>query len=181
MNPKISDFGMARTCGGDQTEANTNRIVGTYGYMAPEYTTDGLFSVKSDVFSFGIVLLEVISGRKNRGFYHANESGNLIEHAWRLWTEGNPSDIVDDFLVETGDRPEQLRCIHISLLCVQQHPEERPSMSSVVLMLGSHNELPSPKQPGFLFYNKPFEADSSPGNDGSSSRNEISLSTLEAR
>ncbi|GMJ05178.1 hypothetical protein like AT4G27290 [Hibiscus trionum] len=181
MNPKISDFGMARTCGGDQTEANTNRIVGTYGYMAPEYATDGLFSVKSDVFSFGIVLLEVISGRKNRGFYHANESGNLIEHAWRLWTEGNPSDTVDDFLVETGDRPEQLRCIHISLLCVQQHPEERPSMSSVVLMLGSHNELPSPKQPGFLFYNKPFEADSSPGNDESSSRNEISLSTLEAR
>ncbi|GMJ05174.1 hypothetical protein like AT4G27290 [Hibiscus trionum] len=181
MNPKISDFGMARTFGGDQTEASTNRIVGTYGYMAPEYAAVGLFSVKSDVFSFGIVLLEVISGRKNRGFYHANGSGNLIEHAWRLWTEGNPSDIVDDLLVETGDLPELLRCIHISLLCVQQHPEERPGMSSVVLMLGSHNELPSPKQPGFLLCNKPFEVDSSPGNDGSSSRNEISLSTLEAR
>ncbi|KAL4310408.1 hypothetical protein GQ457_01G005280 [Hibiscus cannabinus] len=181
MNPKISDFGMARTFGGDQIEDITSRIVGTYGYMAPEYATDGLFSVKSDVFSFGIVLLEVITGRKNRGFYHANRSGNLIEHTWMLWAEGNPSDIVDDFLVETGDLPELLRCIHISLLCVQQHPEERPSMSYVVLMLGSRNELPSPKQPGFLFCNKPFEADSSPDNEGSSSRNEISLSTLEAR
>ncbi|KAE8734873.1 S-locus lectin protein kinase family protein [Hibiscus syriacus] len=181
MNPKISDFGLARTFGGDQTEANTNTIVGTYGYMAPEYATDGLFSVKSDVFSFGIVLLEVISGRKNRGFYHTNISSNLIVHAWRLWTEGKPSDAADDFLVETGDLPELLRCIHISLLCVQQHPEERPSMSSVVLMLGSHNELPLPKQPGFLYYNKPFEADSSPGKEGSSSRNEISLSLLEAR
>ncbi|KAK8622816.1 hypothetical protein V6N13_117716 [Hibiscus sabdariffa] len=87
MNPKISDFGMVRTFGGEQTHANTNRVVGTYGYMAPEYATDGIFSVKSDVFSFGIVLLEIISGRKNRGFYHANQSGNLIEHAWRLWEE----------------------------------------------------------------------------------------------
>ncbi|KAE8667303.1 S-locus lectin protein kinase family protein [Hibiscus syriacus] len=180
MNPKISDFGMARTFGGDQTEANTNRVVGTYGYMAPEYASDGLFSVKSDVFSFGILLLEVISGMKNRGFYHANESGNLIEHAWRLWKEGKPLDIVDGFLVETSDLSELLQCIHISLLCVQQHPEERPSMSSVVVMLVSHNELPSPKQPGFLFCKKPFEADCSSGDYGSSSRNEISLS-LEAR
>ncbi|GMJ05175.1 hypothetical protein like AT4G27290 [Hibiscus trionum] len=183
MNPKISDFGMAKTFRGDQTEANTNRVVGTYGYMAPEYATDGLFSVKSDVFSFGIVLLEVISGRKNRGFYHANRSGNLIEHAWRLWTEGNPSGIVDEFLVETGDQPEPelLRCIHIGLLCVQQHPEERPCMSAVVLMLGSRSELHSPKQPGFLFHNKPFVPVSSPGNGGLCSRNELSLSTLEAR
>ncbi|PPR85891.1 hypothetical protein GOBAR_AA34800 [Gossypium barbadense] len=181
MNPKISDFGMARTFGGDQSEANTNRVVGTYGYMAPEYAIDGVFSVKSDVFSFGILLLELISGKKNRGFYHVNQSGNLIEHAWRLWKEGKPLDLADEFLAETGDLSELLRCIHISLLCIQQHPEERPNMSSVVLMLGSHNELPLPKQPGFLFYKKPFEADCSSGNDGSSSRNEISLSLLEAR
>ncbi|KAK8997469.1 hypothetical protein V6N11_020946 [Hibiscus sabdariffa] len=80
------------TFGGEQTHANTNRVVGTYGYMAPEYATDGIFSVKSDVFSFGIVLLEIISGRKNRGFYHANQSGNLIEHAWRLWEEAIPTE-----------------------------------------------------------------------------------------
>ncbi|KAK8368904.1 hypothetical protein V6Z11_A01G075500 [Gossypium hirsutum] len=181
MNPKILDFGLAITFGGDQTEANTNRVVGTYGYMAPEYAIDGLFSVKSDVFSFGILLLEIISGRKNRGFYHVNQSGNLIEHAWRLWKESKPLDLADDFLADTGDLSELLRCIHVSLLCIQQHPEERPNMSSVVLMLGSHNELPSPKQPGFLFYNKPFEADCSSGNDRLSSRNEISLSLLEAR
>ncbi|GMJ10249.1 hypothetical protein like AT4G27290 [Hibiscus trionum] len=181
MNPKISDFGMARAFGGDQTEANTNRVVGTYGYMAPEYATDGLFSVKSDVFSFGILLLEVISGRKSRGFYHANKSSNLIEHAWILWKEDKPLDVADDFLVNTGDLSELLRCIRISLLCVQQHPEERPSMSSVVHMLGSHNELPLPKQPGFLLNKKHVEPDSSTDMDASSSRNEISLSLIQPR
>ncbi|OMP04572.1 S-locus glycoprotein [Corchorus olitorius] len=180
MNPKISDFRLARSFGADQTEANTNRVVGTYGYMAPEYALDGLFSVKSDVYSFGILLLEIISGRKNRGVYH---SGNLIEHAWKLWKELRPLELADDFLAETDNmsKSEVLRCIHISLLCVQQHPEGRPSMSSVVVMLGSENELPLPKQPGFLLHKSPFGTDSSSANYGSSSRNEISLSLLEPR
>ncbi|TYJ48595.1 hypothetical protein E1A91_A01G073700v1 [Gossypium mustelinum] len=140
--PKNFGFWSARTFGGDQIEANPNRVVGTYGYMAPEYAIDGLFSVKLDIFSFGILLLEIISGRKNRGFYHVNQNGNLIKH---------------------------------------QHSDKRPSMSSLVLMLGSHTKLPSPKQPRFLFYKKPFEADCSFRNDGLPSRNEISLSLLEAR
>ncbi|GLT64148.1 hypothetical protein SLA2020_366580 [Shorea laevis] len=65
MNPKISDFGMARIVGCNETQANTNRIVGTYGYMSPEYAIQGLYSIKSDVFSFGVLLLEIISGKKN--------------------------------------------------------------------------------------------------------------------
>ncbi|KAG7964091.1 hypothetical protein I3843_09G150600 [Carya illinoinensis] len=80
MNPKISDFGMARIFGKDQTEANTKRVVGTYGYMSPEYAMDGLFSVKSDAFSFGVLVLEVISGKKNRGFYYQNNELNLLGH-----------------------------------------------------------------------------------------------------
>ncbi|KAG2685167.1 hypothetical protein I3843_10G107900 [Carya illinoinensis] len=80
MNPKISDFGMARIFGKDQTEANTRRVVGTYGYMSPEYAMDGHFSVKSDVFSFGVLVLEIISGKKNRGFYYANNELNLLGH-----------------------------------------------------------------------------------------------------
>ncbi|GAU26338.1 hypothetical protein TSUD_101710 [Trifolium subterraneum] len=80
MNPKISDFGMARIFGGDQNEGNTRRIVGTYGYMAPEYASDGLFSVKSDVFSFGVLLMEIISGKRSRGYYNQNQSHNLIGH-----------------------------------------------------------------------------------------------------
>ncbi|KAK8282711.1 hypothetical protein V6Z12_D08G045500 [Gossypium hirsutum] len=77
MNPKISDFGMAKIFGRDQNEANTNRVVGTYGYMAPEYAMEGLFSVKSDVFSFGVLLLEIISGKRNNGF-HLSECGESL-------------------------------------------------------------------------------------------------------
>ncbi|KEH36480.1 G-type lectin S-receptor-like Serine/Threonine-kinase [Medicago truncatula] len=80
MNPKISDFGMARIFGRDQTEANTLRVVGTYGYMSPEYAMDGNFSVKSDVFSFGVLVLEIISGKKNRGFYYADDDMNLLRN-----------------------------------------------------------------------------------------------------
>ncbi|KAM3696576.1 hypothetical protein ACB098_06G050500 [Castanea mollissima] len=146
----IFDFGMARTFGGDQSEGNTNRVVGTYGYMAPEYAFDGQFSTKSDVFSFGILLLEIISGKKSRGFYDPNHSHNLIGIAWILWNEGRPLDLIDECLGETCTLSEVLRCIHLSLLCVQQRPEDRPSMSSVVVVLGSECALPQPKKPGFF-------------------------------
>ncbi|KAJ0821114.1 putative protein kinase RLK-Pelle-DLSV family [Helianthus annuus] len=84
MNPKISDFGTARSFGGIQIEANTNRVVGTYGYMAPEYAGDGTFSIKSDVYSFGVLVLEIVCGEKNRGFIHKEHSNNLIGHLYLL-------------------------------------------------------------------------------------------------
>ncbi|XP_042485730.1 G-type lectin S-receptor-like serine/threonine-protein kinase RKS1 isoform X2 [Macadamia integrifolia] len=80
MNPKISDFGMARMFGGNQIQANTTKVVGTYGYMSPEYAMQGIFSIKSDVFSFGVLLLEIISGKKNNVYVHENPSTILIEH-----------------------------------------------------------------------------------------------------
>ncbi|MED6216349.1 hypothetical protein PIB30_006993 [Stylosanthes scabra] len=95
LNPKISDFGMAKAFGGDQTEGNTNRVVGTYGYMAPEYAVDGLFSIKSDVFSFGILLLEIICGNKNRALSYGNKTYNLVGYAWTLWKEGKALQLID--------------------------------------------------------------------------------------
>ncbi|XP_043810810.1 receptor-like serine/threonine-protein kinase SD1-8 isoform X3 [Manihot esculenta] len=178
----IFDFGMAKTFREDQTEGNTKRVAGTYGYMAPEYATDGLFSVKSDVFSFGILILEIISGQKSRGFYHPNHSLNLIGYAWRLWKEGSPLELAALIILDSCHVSEVIRCIHISLLCVQQHAEDRPSMASVVLMLGSETALlPQPKEPGFFKDKGPTEAESSSSNHVSWSTNEISVSVLEAR
>lgn len=85
MNPKISDFGMARIFGGDQDQANTNRVVGTYGYMSPEYAMEGFFSERSDVYSFGVLLLEVITGHRSTRFRYSEHS-NLIEYVSSLST-----------------------------------------------------------------------------------------------
>ncbi|XP_024031534.1 G-type lectin S-receptor-like serine/threonine-protein kinase At4g27290 [Morus notabilis] len=149
INPKISDFGLARILGGDQTGVNTKRIVGTYGYMSPEYIIDGYFSVKSDVFSFGVMVLEIVSGRKNQSFEHPDHKLNLLGHAWKLWIEGRPMELID-VLMENVPASEVLRCIQVGLLCVQKLPEDRPLMSSVLLMLDSENvSLLQPKLPGF--------------------------------
>ncbi|WRX28965.1 S-locus glycoprotein domain - like 10 [Theobroma cacao] len=128
MNPKISDFGLARMFGGDVLQANTNRIVGTYGYMSPEYALEGLFSIKSDVFSFGVLLLEIVSGKKNTGFYHSN-SLNLLGHAWELWKGGRALELMDPTLEEQVSYPVLLRYIHVALLCVQEIAADRPTMS----------------------------------------------------
>ncbi|KAK7252217.1 hypothetical protein RIF29_36016 [Crotalaria pallida] len=148
MNPKISDFGLARIFGGNQDEeANTNRVVGTYGYMAPEYAMEGLFSIKSDVYSFGVLLLEIISGRKNTSFRNTDDS-SLIGYAWHLWSEQRVMELVDPSIRDSTPKNKVLRCIHIGMLCVQDSAALRPNMSYVVLMLESEaTTLPLPKQP----------------------------------
>lgn len=149
MNPKISDFGMARIFGGNQNEANTNRVVGTFGYMSPEYAMEGLFSVKSDVYSFGVLLLEIISGRRNTSF-RLTEFSSLIGHAWHLWNEEKGMELIDPSIRDSCSQDEVLRCIHLAILCVQDSAAQRPTMSSVVLMLESEAAtLPLPRQPTF--------------------------------
>ncbi|KAK1581398.1 hypothetical protein Q3G72_005674 [Acer saccharum] len=103
---------LSKTFGGDQTEAETNRVVGTYGYMSPEYIVDGIFSMKSDVYSFGVLVLEIVSGKRNRGFYHTDHKHNLLGHAWRLWNEEKALELIDKSLDYSSDSSEILRCIH---------------------------------------------------------------------
>ncbi|KAB2623617.1 cysteine-rich receptor-like protein kinase 25 [Pyrus ussuriensis x Pyrus communis] len=153
MNPKISDFGMARMFGvNDQTQGNTKRIVGTYGYMAPEYAMEGLYSIKSDVFSFGVLLLEIITGRKNfLGFHLTNGAPTLIGNAWKLWNEGKVLELMDPLLKGSCSPNEFLRYVHIGLLCVQEDANNRPTMSSVVLLLKSETiSLSKPERPAFF-------------------------------
>ncbi|XP_059449691.1 G-type lectin S-receptor-like serine/threonine-protein kinase At4g03230 [Corylus avellana] len=152
MNPKISDFGLARIFGGKQTEGSTTRVVGTYGYMSPEYALDGFFSVKSDAFSFGVVVLEVISGKRNTGFFHSEQALiSLLGYTWKLWKEDKALDLMDQTLGESCNTNEFLRCVNVGLLCVQEDPSDRPTMSNAVFMLGSETAtLPTPKQPAFV-------------------------------
>uniref|UniRef100_A0A0E0DBN8 Receptor-like serine/threonine-protein kinase n=1 Tax=Oryza meridionalis TaxID=40149 RepID=A0A0E0DBN8_9ORYZ len=148
MSPKISDFGMARIFGGNEQQANTTRVVGTYGYMSPEYALDGYFSVKSDTYSFGVILLEVVSGLKISSAHLKVDCSNLIAYAWSLWKDGNARDFVDSSIVESCPLHEVLRCIHLGLLCIQDQPSARPLMSSIVFMLENETAvLPAPKEP----------------------------------
>ncbi|KAM1766238.1 hypothetical protein TB1_005176 [Malus domestica] len=155
MHPKISDFGMARIFGVDQTQANTNRIVGTYGYMSPEYAMHGHFSVKSDLYSFGVLVLEIISGKKNSNFFQTDAAEDLASHAWKLWRDGKSLELLDQCMRDSYSRTEVIRCTHIGLLCVQEDPADRPTMQSVVLMLNSYSvSLALPKQPAFFLQSR---------------------------
>ncbi|KAM0952366.1 putative protein kinase RLK-Pelle-DLSV family [Dioscorea sansibarensis] len=182
MNPKISDFGMARIFGGDEAEGNTMKVVGTYGYMSPEYAMDGIFSQKSDVFSFGVLVLEIITGKKNRGVYSAAPHRNLLDHVWSSWKEGNSLQIVDESLGSSYNMNEVMSCINVGLLCVQDHPGDRPLMSSVLLMLsGDKAVLPYPKEPGFRVRDVPYQMDTVSSKPTSSSTSEMSVTQIVGR
>ncbi|ESQ50883.1 hypothetical protein EUTSA_v10022559mg [Eutrema salsugineum] len=145
--PKISDFGLARIFPGNEDEANTRRVVGTYGYMSPEYAMGGLFSEKSDVFSLGVILLEIVSGRKN-------SNSTLLAHAWSVWNEGEINGLIDPVIFDQVFEKEIRKCVHIGLLCVQEAANDRPSVATVCSMLSSKiADIPEPKQPAFISTN----------------------------
>ncbi|KAG2657424.1 cysteine-rich receptor-like protein kinase 6 isoform X3 [Panicum virgatum] len=148
----LFDFGLARLLGEDHSQTKTTKVVGTFGYMAPEYVIDGSVSTKIDIFSFGVLVLEIVT-RRNNSSSEDHDAVNLLSDVWNCWTKGTVSQMVDQHQSLDGYFLRQaLRCIHIGLLCVQPDPDDRPRISSVVFMLTRGNmELPPPAQPAFYF------------------------------
>ncbi|XP_073016924.1 G-type lectin S-receptor-like serine/threonine-protein kinase At1g11300 isoform X2 [Primulina eburnea] len=180
LNSKISDFGMARIFCGKEDQANTTRVVGTYGYMAPEYALHGRFSEKSDVFSFGVLLLEIVSGRRNASFQFDEQTPSLIGYAWKLWNEGKIVKLVDLLLVHDSPMENEIvRYANVGLLCVEEIAKDRPNISTVLSMLGNEiAELPPPRQPAFTLNQR------TPENEKSSlkcSSNDITLTIIGGR
>ncbi|KAJ3687932.1 hypothetical protein LUZ61_017096 [Rhynchospora tenuis] len=181
MNPKISDFGLARLFQVDQTAHATSRVVGTYGYMAPEYAMHGLYSIKSDVFSFGVLLLEILTGRRNSAV-DGEHGEDILSSTWEHWVAGTITDTMDPQL----DCPtnEVIRHVQIGLLCVQEDPINRPSMSEVVIMLSSNTiSLEAPSKPA-LYLRRGGSSISQSLSGGRSlqmSQNDISTAQLGAR
>ncbi|KAL9444258.1 hypothetical protein AB3S75_017441 [Citrus x aurantiifolia] len=183
MNPKISDFGMARIFGGDELQGNTKRIVGTYGYMSPEYALEGLYSIKSDVFSFGVLMLETLSSKKNTGVYNS-DSFNLLGYAWGLWKDDRGHELMDPVIKQDEvSLPMLIRYVNVALLCVQENAADRPIMSDVISMIeNEHLNLPSPKEPAFT--NSKNMINSSHSNSGTSqfySVNDVTVSLIYPR
>uniref|UniRef100_M1A4E2 non-specific serine/threonine protein kinase n=1 Tax=Solanum tuberosum TaxID=4113 RepID=M1A4E2_SOLTU len=175
MNPKISDFGLARIFGMQEFEANTERIVGTYGYMSPEYAMNGIVSMKTDVFSFGVLVLEIEWQKKQQllSFRTPTKPHRICSVL---------EELTDPVLTnESTPTNEVMRCIHVGLLCVQVNPMDRPSMSNVVLMLTNDSlQLSVPKQPAFFIETAMTETETRE-EVGHCSTNGLSISDMVAR
>ncbi|CAD6226284.1 unnamed protein product [Miscanthus lutarioriparius] len=132
--PKVSDFGLAKLYEENMSHVNTTKIAGTFGYLAPEYAMRGHLTEKADVFAFGVVALEAVSGRPNTDNSLEESKIYLLEWAWSLYEGKQPLGIVDPRLNEFNPE-EALRVIRVALLCTQGSPHQRPPMSRVVAML----------------------------------------------
>ncbi|XP_038686565.1 probable leucine-rich repeat receptor-like serine/threonine-protein kinase At3g14840 isoform X2 [Tripterygium wilfordii] len=141
LNPKISDFGLAKLDEEDNTHIST-RIAGTYGYMAPEYAMRGYLTDKADVYSFGVVALEIVSGRSNTSYLPKGESFFLLDWALVLKEEGKLLELVDPRLGSEYKIDEVMTMINVAFLCTNSAPALRPSMSTIVSILGGKSQVP---------------------------------------
>ncbi|KAL4291995.1 hypothetical protein GQ457_14G010680 [Hibiscus cannabinus] len=187
MTPKISDFGMARI---SLELIKLKELLEEFGYMSPEYAMQGQFSVKSDAYSFGVLVLEIISGQRNSNFYETDGAQDLISYAWKLWKDERPLELLNPVLRVNYARNEVVRCIQLGLLCVQEDPADRPTMATVVLMLNSYSAtLPMPKEPAFVVHSrtngemsyKGLESDQSTSQSIPLSTNDLSITELHPR
>ncbi|KAK7308809.1 hypothetical protein RJT34_05058 [Clitoria ternatea] len=121
------------------------------GYMSPEYAMHGQYSEKSDVFSFGVIVLEIISAKRNSRALASPDFDDLLTYAWNNWRDEKPLEILDPDLKESLSHSEVIKCIHIGLLCVQQNPDDRPTMERVVSYLSTISvEPPLPREPALF-------------------------------
>ncbi|XP_010027455.2 cysteine-rich receptor-like protein kinase 42 [Eucalyptus grandis] len=145
---KIADFGLARCIAPDKSHLSTG-IAGTLGYMAPEYLVRGQLTEKADVYAFGVLVLEILSGRKSSIF--AQGSDSVLQSVWKHYKSNNLAACVDPALRGKFPVQEASDVLQISLLCTQASMELRPTMSGVVEMLRKRDHaVPEPKQPPFL-------------------------------
>ncbi|PAN20074.1 hypothetical protein PAHAL_3G315800 [Panicum hallii] len=137
--PKIGDFGLAKLFPATSTHIRTH-VAGTISYLAPEYAIRGQVTRKADIYSFGVLLLEVISGQSSSKSIWGPDMHVLLEWTWKLWEDGRLLEIVDPDLEEYPEE-QMLRFIKLALLCTQAMPRQRPSMKQVVNMLCTQTEI----------------------------------------
>ncbi|RRT62928.1 hypothetical protein BHE74_00034673, partial [Ensete ventricosum] len=184
FQPRIADFGLARLLPEDKSHLST-KFAGTLGYTAPEYAIHGQLSEKVDTYSFGVVVLEIISGRKSNDAQLEPITQYLLEWAWKLYESGDLIDLVDKSLDPTEFSPEEMkRIVKIALLCTQSTVSARPTMSEVVVLLlseGDHDRI-QPTRPTFIDATSRVHGDGSTSTGSSSTSNAtVSTSQFSAR
>ncbi|CAL9068199.1 unnamed protein product [Musa banksii] len=134
FNAKVSDFGLAKLLGAGKSHITT-QVMGTFGYVAPEYANTGLLNETSDIYSFGVLLLEVITGRDPVDYRRPPDEVNLVE--WLKWMIGNrrSEEVVDPRIVIRPSTKALKKTLLTALRCVDPDSEKRPAMGRVVQML----------------------------------------------
>lgn len=156
LRAKIADFGLARSFQEDKSHIST-AIAGTLGYMAPEYLAHGQLTEKVDVYSFGVLLLEIVTGKQNNMIQNSEYSQSLVTVVWKHFQQGrvealfDPNLMLHNYYYNSNIKSEVSRVIHIGLLCTQEAPSLRPTMSKALQMLAKFEEnLPTPSNPPFI-------------------------------
>ncbi|KAI9121686.1 hypothetical protein K1719_008719 [Acacia pycnantha] len=142
LNPKISDFGLAKLNEGEKTHMTT-RVAGTIGYMAPEYALWGHLTYKADVYSFGVLALEIVTGKSNNNYMPDNGAVCLLDWACQLQQSGKLMELVDERIGSYVNESEAEKVLKVALLCTNASPSIRPTMSEVVNMLEGKMEIPN--------------------------------------
>ncbi|KAM0900944.1 hypothetical protein ACQ4PT_020323 [Festuca glaucescens] len=135
--PKITDFGLARAFAEDMTHLTTG-VAGTLGYMAPEYVVHGHLTEKADVFSYGILVLEIVTGKRCSGSIGSHGGQALLTKVWNHYKDNTVERVIDRSIYEDTIRDEVLHTLQIGLMCAQANPGDRPTMTKVVELLRSH-------------------------------------------
>lgn len=181
FNPKIADFGLAKLLPGDQSHMST-KFAGTLGYTSPEYALQGRLSEKVDTYSFGIVVLEIISGKRSNDMGTEPVSDYLLEQAWKLHERNMHMELIDQTLDPSEyDAMEVKKVMELALLCTQSQPSARPTMSEVVVMLltDPQMERKTPVRTSFLDAERRFNSDTSTSTGTASSTSNATASFTE--
>ncbi|OIS99174.1 PREDICTED: putative serine/threonine-protein kinase [Nicotiana attenuata] len=151
LTPRISDFGLAKLIPPNMTHVST-RVAGTIGYLAPEYAIRGQATRKSDVYSYGVLLIEIVTGRCNTNTRLPVDEQYLLERTWQLYERKELILLVDTSLDGDFDAEQACRFLKIGLLCTQDALKLRPSMSTILKMLTGQMEVDDNKitKPGLI-------------------------------
>ncbi|CAD6205373.1 unnamed protein product [Miscanthus lutarioriparius] len=182
FQPKIADFGLARLLPDDHSHLST-KFAGTLGYTAPEYAIHGQLSEKVDTYSFGVVVLEILSGRKSNDTRLEPETQYLLEWAWKLYESDNLMALLDESLDPEEYIPDEVkRIMEIALLCTQSAVAARPMMSEVVVLLLTKNDPEiQPTRPTFIDATSRVRGETSSSSSSSASKATISVSQFSGR